>query len=254
MTKTNSAAILPRADGATIAYHKLNGRGPGIIFLGGFRSDMTGTKAQALEAHCRKAGYPFVRFDYFGHGESSGKFTEGTIGRWVEDTITVLDEIAEGPQILVGSSMGGWIMLLTTLARPDRIAGLIGIAPAPDFTEMLIWQRYSDDARETLQRDGVFFERSPYGEQPYPITLKLIEEGRQHLLLDRAIDISCPVHLLHGMQDDAVPWQHSLKISKNIASEKVVISYIKDGDHRLSREEDLDHLIRTVDNLYEQLG
>jgi pimeloyl-ACP methyl ester carboxylesterase len=241
--------ILSRTDGATIAYHKIDGKGPGVVFLGGFRSDMTGTKAQALEAHCRAANRAFVRFDYFGHGSSSGDFADGTIGRWVEDAICVLDEITDGPQILIGSSMGGWIMLLTALARPDRVAAMIGIAAAPDFTETLMWRNYPEEVRETLRRDGVYFQPTPYEEGPYAITMKLIEEGREHLLLTRPINIGCPVHLIQGMRDDAVPWRHALAITENLASDRVTLTLVKDGDHRLSRDEDLARLIRTVDTV-----
>jgi pimeloyl-ACP methyl ester carboxylesterase len=248
------AGILTRTDGATIAYHKSDGAGPGIVFMGGFRSDMSGTKAVALEDHCRRANRAFVRFDYFGHGLSSGDFTEGTIGRWAEDAICGLDEVTDGPQILIGSSMGGWIMLLAALARADRVAALIGIAAAPDFTETLMWQRYPEEVRETLRRDGIYFQPTPYEEGPYAITMQLIEESRQHLLLDRAIDIRCPVHLIQGMKDDAVPWRHALAISENLASEQVTVTLIKDGDHRLSRDEDLARLTRAVDALYEDIG
>ncbi|MDC0033950.1 alpha/beta hydrolase [Alphaproteobacteria bacterium] len=239
--------ILSRADDTTIAYHKLDGQGPGIVFLGGLRSDMTGTKAQALENYCREENRAFVRFDYFGHGSSSGDFAEGTIGRWTKDAICVLDEITNGPQILIGSSMGGWIMLLAAIARPDRVAALIGIAAAPDFTETLLWKNYPKDVQETLRRDGVYFQPTPYEEGPYAITMKLIENGRRHLLLESAIDINCPVHLIQGMMDDAVPWQHALAISKNLASTRVTITLVKDGDHRLSRDEDLARLMRIVD-------
>lgn len=248
------AKILARADGATIAYHKTDGEGPGIVFLGGFRSDMTGTKAQALEEYCRAANRAFVRFDYFGHGASSGDFTEGTIGRWTEDAACVLDNVTDGPQILIGSSMGGWIMLLTALARPDRVAALIGIAAAPDFTETLMWQRYPEEIRETLRRDGIYFQPTPYEEGPYAITMKLIEEGRNHLLLDRPINIRCPVHLLQGMRDEAVPWQHALTINENLASERVTVTLIKDGDHRLSRDQDLAQLMRTIDAVSNEVG
>ena len=245
--------ILSRADGATIAYHKSDGEGPGVVFLGGFRSDMEGTKAQALEAHCLAAGRAFVRFDYFGHGQSSGDFRDGTIGRWTEDALSILDEITSGPQILIGSSMGGWIMLLAALAHPDRIAALIGIAAAPDFTETLMWNNYPEDVRKILQRDGVYLQPTPYEEGPYAITMELIQDGREHLLLDRAIEINCPVHLIQGMVDDAVPWQHALAISDNLTSDQVTLTLIKDGDHRLSRDGDLRRLIRTLEAVCDEI-
>lgn len=246
--------ILTRDDGATIAYHKSEGKGPGIIFLGGFKSDMTGTKAVALETHCRETGRAFLRFDYQGHGQSSGAFEEGTIGQWAQDAIAVLDEITEGPQILVGSSMGGWIMMLAALARPDRIAALIGIAAAPDFTESLMWLNFSADIRETLLRDGVYSEPSDYDDEPYTITLRLIEDGRDHLLLERPIAIHCPVRLIHGMQDSSVPWEHGLAITEKLLSEHVTLTLVKDGDHRLSRDEDIARLLRLLDTTCDEVG
>ena len=246
--------ILTRDDGATIAYHKSEGKGPGVIFLGGFKSDMTGTKAVALENHCRETGRAFLRFDYQGHGQSSGAFEDGTIGQWAQDAIAVLDEITEGPQILVGSSMGGWIMMLAALARPDRIAALIGIAAAPDFTESLMWLNFSADIRETLLRDGVYSEPSDYDDEPYTITLRLIEDGRDHLLLERPIAIHCPVRLIHGMQDSSVPWEHGLAITEKLLSEHVTLTLVKDGDHRLSRDEDIARLLRLLDTTSDEVG
>lgn len=246
--------ILTRTDGATIAYHKSEGEGPGVIFLGGFRSDMTGTKAVALEAHCRAIGRAFLRFDYFGHGDSSGSFDDGTISRWAEDAICVLDELTDGPQILVGSSMGGWIMLLAALARPDRVAALVGIAAAPDFTECLMWQHFPPDIRDTLLRDGIYYEPSEYDEEPYSITLKLIEDGRKNLLLERPIAIHCPVRLLQGMADSSVPWEHGLAITEKLLSEHVTLTLVKDGDHRLSRDEDIARLLRTLDTTCDEVS
>lgn len=246
---TETLHYLKRSDGGRIAYHHLDGERPGVVFLGGFRSDMTGTKATALHAHCSRVGRSFVRFDYRGHGSSSGDFLEGTIGQWADDAVHVLDRVTEGPQVLVGSSMGGWIMLLAALARPDRVAGLIGIAAAPDFTEELMWGRYGREARKALFRDGVYFESSAYDDQPYPITLKLIEEGRRHLLLKRPIAIHCPVRLFHGMKDEDVPWITASRIAERLLAEDVKVILIKDGDHRLSRERDLARLFVTVDDL-----
>jgi pimeloyl-ACP methyl ester carboxylesterase len=253
MTHT-AARILPRPDGATIAYHVLEGKSPGVIFCGGFKSDMTGTKALALEAYCRDAGRAFVRFDYFGHGESSGPFEDGTIGRWAADAIAVIDEVAAGEQVLVGSSMGGWIMLLAALARPQRIAGLVGIAPAPDFTEDLMWNTFPPEIRATLERDGVYREPSQYSDEPYTITKRLIDEGRQHLLLTRPIPLTCPVRILHGMNDPDVPWRHSLKLADALQSEDVTITYVKAGDHRLSEPGDILRLTGAVDALCRELS
>ncbi len=251
---TDRPSILTRRDGATIAYHKTEGSGPGVIFLGGFMSDMAGTKATALENFCRSTGRGFLRFDYQGHGESSGKFTDGTIGRWAEDAIAANDELTDEPQVLVGSSMGGWIMLLAALARPDRVAGLIGIAAAPDFTEVLMWQHYSPEVRAALERDGIHYEPSDYSDSPYPITLQLIEDGRAHLVLERPLAVHCPVRLIHGMEDRAVPWEHALRISEMLLSNHVTVTLVKDGDHRLSRIEDLDRMCRVVETLCEEVG
>ena len=246
--------ILTRQDGATIAYRKTTGKSPGVLFLAGFRSDMTGTKATMLESMCREQGRGFVRFDYFGHGESSGDFTEGTIDRWAEDAIAVLDEVCEGPQVLVGSSMGGWIMLLVALAHPQRIDALVGIAAAPDFTETLMWDRFGADIRQTQERDGIYHEPSEYDEVPTPITMKLIREARAHLLLDRSIAIHCPVRLIHGMRDEAVPWGHSLLIRDVLLAHRVTLTLIKDGDHRLSRDNDLRLIGRIVNAVCEEMG
>ena len=245
---------LSRADGVSIAYHKVAGRKPGLMFCGGFMSDMTGTKATALEAYARRRGQAFVRFDYQGHGASSGAFEGGTIGRWADDAIAVLDEVAEGQQILIGSSMGGWIMLLAALARPERVAGLIGIAAAPDFTEDLMWDRYGPEIRETLQRDGLYREPSEYSEEPYTITMTLIEEGRQRLLLRGPVPIACPVRLIHGSADEAVPYQTSLRLMERLESRDVEVVLVKDGDHRLSEPADLTRLDGAVDALLHSLG
>lgn len=240
---------LPRPDGATIAYHRLPGKSPGVMFCGGFKSDMTGTKAMALEAACRKTGRAYVRFDYFGHGQSSGQFTEGTVGRWAEDTIAVLDRLTEGPQILVGSSMGGWLVLLAALARRERVAGIACIAPAPDFTEALMWPNLPDDAKTALMRDGVWQRPSQYSPDPYPITRNLIEEGRRHLLLDRGIALDVPVRILHGMADPDVPWRHSLKLIAALMSRDVTLTLVKDGDHRLSEPADIARLTAAIEDL-----
>ena len=255
MNETNQRPpkILRRDGGATIAYRRLDGKTPGVMFLGGFMSDMQGTKAVELEHYCRAAGRAFIRFDYQGHGESSGNFADGTIGSWAEDALAVFDECTEGPQILVGSSMGGWTMLLTALARPKRVAGMVGIAAAPDFTEDLMWNRFDDVIRGTLERDGVYYEPSEYGDEPYTITNALIEDGRNHLLLRRPISLHCPVRLLHGMRDDSVPWMTSSRIAEKLMAEDVRIFLVKDGDHRLSRDQDIARLKLTLDELLSEL-
>ncbi len=241
--------FLSRPGGATIAFHTTQGRSPGVVFLGGFRSDMTGTKALALETACKDAGRAFTRFDYFAHGASSGAFTEGTIGRWSEDAIAVLDELTEGPQVLVGSSMGGWIMLLAALARPGRVHALVGIAAAPDFTEDLMWADFDERVKAALAEDGVYHVPSEYSEDPYPITMRLIEEGRDHLLLRSPIPLHCPVRLIHGLEDPDVPWDLSLRLARALESPDVTVTLVKDAVHRLSEPRDIARLIAAVEEV-----
>lgn len=245
----NSPGTLTRHDGATIAYHRLVGSCPGIVFLGGFRSDMTGTKALFLEEYCRRRGRAFLRFDYFGHGASSGDIGSGTIGRWVEDAVAVLDSLTEGPQILVGSSMGGWIMLRAAFARPSRVHALIGIAAAPDFTADLLWPRLDPAQQRELCETGALTLPSEYDPAGYTYWLNLFEEGKRHLVMGAPIALACPVRLLHGMRDKAVPWQTSLALAQRLDSRDVAVTLVKDGDHRLSRETDLARLARTLDAL-----
>jgi pimeloyl-ACP methyl ester carboxylesterase len=245
----NPPSKLTRSDGATIAYHQQAGAGPGIMFLGGFRSDTTGTKALFLEEYCRRRGQAYVRFDYFGHGASSGDPASGTIGRFAQDALAVLDSLTEGRQILVGSSMGGWIMLLTALARPSRIHALVGIAAAPDFTEDLVLPRLDPAQRRELYDMGTVTLPSEYDPAGYTYRLSLFEDGRRHLVMREAITLECPVRLLHGMQDTAVPWKTSLSLAERIQSADIVVALVKDGDHRMSREADLARLARTLDGL-----
>jgi pimeloyl-ACP methyl ester carboxylesterase len=245
--------MLSLPDGARIAYRRLAARAgdgrPGIVFLSGFASDMTGTKGAALAAWAEARGQALLRFDYSGHGRSSGAFRDGTIGRWAADALAAIDRLTVGPQILVGSSMGGWIMLLAALARPDRIAGLVGIAAAPDFTEDLMWAAMPPETRARLLADGAIQQPSQYQETPLQITRALIEDGRRHLLLRGPIDIRCPVRLLHGMTDPDVPWQTSVRLAERLVGDDVTITLIKDGDHRLSRPEDLSRLFAAIADL-----
>uniref|UniRef100_UPI0030845956 alpha/beta hydrolase n=1 Tax=Crenalkalicoccus roseus TaxID=1485588 RepID=UPI0030845956 len=228
----------------TLAWRRRGGRGPGVVFLGGFNSDMTGTKAENLSAFCAVRGQAFLRFDYSGHGASGGRFAEGTIGRWAEEAALVLDALTAGPQVLVGSSMGGWIALLLALRRPVRVAGLVGIAAAPDFTARMA-EALPPEARAALAREGVWHRPSAYGD-PYPITRALLEEGRHHLLLHAPVPLSVPVRLLHGQRDPDVPWELSLRIAEAITGPDVQVTLVKDGDHRLSRPQDLALLRRVV--------
>ncbi len=242
--------ILTREDDETIAYCIDSGdSSPGILFLPGFRSDMQGNKARALAAHARAVGQACTRFDYFGHGRSSGDFRAGTIGRWKEDALAILERVTGGPQILVGSSMGCWIAFLVALARPQRVAGLVGIAGAPDFTEDLVWARLTGDQRRRLEEQGELVHDSAYEENPVPFTRSLIEEGRRHLILRSPISLSCPVRLLHGMADPDVPFQTSLRLAGRLRDTQVKVELIEDGDHRLSRESDLARMLAAVDEL-----
>lgn len=242
------APALIKNDGSIIAYHQVAAtkKAPGVVFLGGFRSDMTGTKATYLETLCQQLGCSYVRFDYFGHGQSSGKFAEGTLGRWLEDALTVLDELTQGPQILVGSSMGGWLMLLVALQRRERIRGLVGIAAAPDFIDD--FERLSLEQHRRLNTEGVCYIASSSGEA-YPLTLAFIEEGRKHRVLPGAIPIDCPVHLLHGLADKEVPWQKSILLAERLLSKEVTITLVKDGNHRLAEEKQLKLLGESVKRL-----
>ena len=236
---------LDRGDGVELAWARQEGRGPTVVFLPGFRSDMTGDKATALAAFCGERGQAMLGFDYSGHGASGGRFEDGTIGRWTDDALAVIDRLTEGPLLLVGSSMGGWIALLAALARPDRAAALIGIAAAPDFTEALMWQAMTVEQRTTLMRHGVLHRPSQYGE-PYPITRALIEDGRTRLLLNAPIALDCPIRLMHGQDDPDVPWELVLRIAGRLTSQDVQVILVKDGDHRLSRPQDLALLRRTL--------
>jgi pimeloyl-ACP methyl ester carboxylesterase len=247
-------SLLSAPDGATIAYRQTPGKGPGVMFLTGFRSDMSGGKALAVEALCRAQGRAFVRFDYTGHGLSSGAFADGTVGRWAEDAALVLDRVARGPQVLVGSSMGGWIALLLARARPERILGLVGIAAAPDFTEDLVHDVLDADARERLARDGQIVMPSAYDPEPCVITRRLIEEGRNHLLLRAPIAIEAPVRLIHGLEDHDVPWRTALTLAERLASADVEITLVKGGRHRLSEPADLARLAAIVDALLKKIG
>ena len=243
------AAILARPDGATIAYRRTAGAAPGIVFLGGFRSDMTGTKALFLEEYCRRRGRAYLRFDYFAHGASSGDFAAATISRWRDDAVAVIDSLTQGPQLLVGSSMGGWIMVLAALARPQRVAALVGIAAAPDFTADLLPRRLDAAQRQTLAAGGRIVLPSPYDPAGYLYTGALVADGNRNLVLRRPIALRCPARLLHGMADEAVPWRQSRKLAERLAGGDVELILIKDGDHRLSRDSDLARLAAVLDRL-----
>ena len=230
---------------------------PGVVWLGGFKSDLTSGKAVALDAWAGERGRAMLRFDYSGHGASEGRFEDGTIGLWLDDALAVLRARSAGPQILVGSSMGAWIALLAARAlagagEAGRIAGLVLIAPAVDFTEALMWARFGPEVRREIEETGRWMRPSPYGPEPYPITRALIEDGRRHLLLGATVRAHGPVHILQGMRDADVPWEHAMLLVEHLAADPVSITLVKDGDHRLSRDEDIARLIAAVENLAPQ--
>ncbi|MGL9619069.1 alpha/beta hydrolase [Bradyrhizobium sp. U531] len=242
-----------------IAVRHRAGEGPGLVWLGGFKSDMQGGKAVALDGWARDHGRAVVRFDYSGHGESGGDFANGTIGSWLADSVAVFERFCDGPQVLIGSSMGGWMALL--LAREIRkrqegqqakgfkgsLAGLVLIAPAPDFTEELMWKNFSAAVKQEIETKGFWLRPSEYGDgSPYPITRNLIEEGRNHLVLGSAIDLGCPVRILQGAQDPDVPWQHAFALTHRLPADDVVLTMIQDGDHRLSRPQDIARILAAV--------
>jgi len=206
----------------------------------------------ALDAWAAEHGRACIRFDYSGHGESGGAFIDGTIGRWLEEGIAVFEQFCRGPQVVIGSSMGGWMALLLARAIANReaaaaLAGLVLIAPAPDFTELLMWNAFSDEVREEIRTKGVWMRPSEYDDgTPYPITRALIEEGRNHLLLGSAIEVGCPVRILQGAQDPDVPWQHAFALAHRLPAEDVVLTMIQDGDHRLSRPQDIARIMAAI--------
>jgi pimeloyl-ACP methyl ester carboxylesterase len=236
----------------SIAVRRRDGSAPGLFWLGGFKSDMKGTKAAALDQWAQDNGRAMIRFDYSGHGESGGAFTDGTIGRWLEESLAVFDAECRGPQVVIGSSMGGWLALLLSAALAKRapgaagLSGMVLIAPAVDFTEELMWKRFPPEIKREIEDKGAWTRPSDYSEEPYLITRGLIEDGRNHLLLGNMIETGCPVRILQGVQDPDVPWQHAVDLTARFARDDVVLTLVKDGDHRLSRPEDIDRLIAAV--------
>lgn len=244
---TGSTDFLEISAAARLAYRHTPGKSPGVLFCPGFNSNMQGEKALALEAWCSSQGRQYTRFDYSGHGESSGRFEEGTIGRWRDDTVAILDEVTSGPQVIVGSSMGGWIMLLAAMLRPERVGALVGIAAAPDFTQSLHDHGLDNTQRQQLQVSGYCDLPNCYDDgEPYRISRRLLEEGRDHLLLTGEIAIDIPVRLIHGQRDDDVPWQRALVLADRLRSDDVEVQLVKAGGHRLSEPADLARLARTL--------
>lgn len=239
-----------------IAVRRRAGKGPGLVWLGGFKSDVQGSKAMALDAWAGEHGRAMVRFDYSGHGESCGDFADGTIGRWLEESVAVFERFCAGPQILIGSSMGGWMALLLAREIKKRqetqqavasLSGLVLIAPAPDFTEELMWKNFSPAVKKEIETKGLWLRPSDYGDgSPYPITRNLIEEGRNHLVLGSAIDLGCPIRILQGAKDPDVPWQHAFALTHRLPADDVVLTMIQDGDHRLSRPQDIARILAAV--------
>jgi pimeloyl-ACP methyl ester carboxylesterase len=255
MSNDNSLKFLQIGEAGerrAIAVRRQDGAPPGLFFLSGYKSDMKGTKAEALAQWADLHGRACVRFDYSGHGESEGKFTDGTIGRWLADSLAVFDACCHGPQILIGSSMGGWLALLMVRALrkrqpgPATVSGLVLLAPAIDFTEELMWKRFTPAIKQQLADEGVWQRPSQYSPEPYLVTRQLIEEGRNHLLLGGMIETGCPVRILQGIEDPDVPWRHAVELTSRLACDDVVLTLVKDGDHRLSRPEDIERLLAAV--------
>ncbi|WP_350335997.1 alpha/beta hydrolase [Coralliovum pocilloporae] len=260
MTEATYIEVGPENDQRRIAVRHRSGSRPGLVWLGGFKSDMDGTKAIALDDWAGANGLSCTRFDYSGHGLSSGDFADGTISKWAEESQAVLDRVTEGPQILIGSSMGGWMSLLLAKRHLEsvgkdqsRIAGMVLIAPAADFTERLMWANFPEAVRQDILTKGRFEKPSEYSDEPYIITRDLIEDGRDNLLMDAPIETGCPVHILQGMRDEDVPWQHAEATFELMTSDDALMTLVKDGDHRLSREQDIALILKSVEAMANQI-
>lgn len=238
-----------RGDGSRIAYAYTPGRPPTVVFFSGYASDMSGTKAVFLESRAKFRGRAFLRFDYQGHGESSGSFSEGGIGLWSEDARTLIEHVSEGPLVLVGSSMGAWVMLIAALQLKHRVVALLGIASAPDFSEDLIRPALNQEQRKSLEQTGLLHLPSRYSDEPQVVSRRFLEDGRRHLLLRSDIELECPVRLLHGLEDPDVPWQTSLRLAEALRSRDVQLTLIKGGDHRLSSLGALESIDRVLESL-----
>ncbi|SEB61244.1 Pimeloyl-ACP methyl ester carboxylesterase [Nitratireductor aquibiodomus] len=241
-----------------IAYRSRKGRAPGVVWLGGYKSDMLGTKAGALDAWAAEKGHAFLRHDYSGHGESNGAFMDGTISLWLEQSLCVLRALTKGPQILVGSSMGAWIALrmaqeLHWAGEGDRLAGLLLLAPAPDFTSELVEPKLSDANRRELEEKGYMEEPSEYSDEPYIYTRALFEDGKRNLVLNGILDTHCPVHILQGKADPDVPFTHAMRLTEHLPADDVTLSLIGDGDHRLSRPQDIALILRSLEGLVDRV-
>ena len=242
---TETSGFLERPDGERLAWRRIAGNGPTVVWVGGWRSDMGGTKAEALAEAAKAGSWSYLRYDHFAHGRSSGDWRAATIGRWRADLIALIDDIIDGPVVLVGSSMGGWVAGLVAVARPQRIQSMVLIAPAADFAHRLMWPALSDEARHEIETVGLHTVTDDF-DGPYDLTRAFFDEARSWSLLDGPVAITCPVRVLQGMLDEPVPWRHAMELVDRIESPDVVVSLIKDGDHRLSRPQDLARLIRVV--------
>lgn len=249
--KTVSAA----GNAVDLAYRHVAARSstqlPGTVWLGGFRSDMLSTKAETIAAAAKADGRAFLRYDYSGHGESGGVFEDGTIGRWAAESLEMIRALTSGPQVLVGSSMGGWIALLVAralaeLGESERLAGMVLIAPAVDFTEELMWAQFPDAIKQEIETTGQWLRPTQYSPEPYPVTKGLIEDGRKQLLFGQPIRSYCPVHILQGLDDPDVPWGHAMKLVDHLAGDPVAVTLVKGGDHRLSTEEDIARMLAAI--------
>lgn len=249
-----TASFLDIKQGRRLAYQKLDGIGMPIVFLAGHGSDMLGSKAEALFQDCQAKNRPFIRFDYSGHGQSEGVFLEGTISQWTEDAIAILEALTDGPVILVGSSLGGWIMLNLAKTLGSKIAGLIGIAAAPDFTETLIWNELDETQRQLMIEEGQIALPNPYADEDVIYPYHLVTDGRQNLLLTDRLDIACPIYLHQGMKDHEVPWQTAIDIANATASEDVTINLVKEAGHRFSTDAEIASILASVDVIYEKVS
>lgn len=247
-------SVLDRGGGANVAYAYSPGDSPTVVFLCGYASDMDGTKARFLEAHCRRRNQAYLRFDYQGHGASSGRFEDGTLGLWLGDARAVIESVTTGSMLLVGSSMGAWIMLLVALALKHRVAGLLGIASAPDFSEELLRPALSPEQSARLERDGMLALPSRYAGMPRMLSRAFLDEARRHLLLRGPIALNCPVRLIHGLKDPDVPWRTSLRLVERLDSDDVQLTLVKDGGHRLSGADELNLIGAVLDALIGEIG
>jgi pimeloyl-ACP methyl ester carboxylesterase len=236
-------------DGTSVAWRRIPGEGPTVVWLGGFKSDMAGTKAEHLAAWAGRSGRDFLRFDYFGHGASDGDFADGTIGRWREDSLAVIDALVDAPAVLVGSSMGGWMACLAALARPDKVAALVLVAPAADFTAELMWPQFTPEQQAQITGNGFWMRPSPYDPAGYPITRRLIEDGARWSILGGPVEINAPVRILQGGRDPDVPWRHALRLAAAITSDDLVFTLVRDADHSMSRPQDLARLVAAIEEV-----